>query len=677
MRGGLGAALVLLMASAVGAGALAQGGRGSEAPDRPAPRTDPNSRIAHEQLLEKARSGQIDLYFAGDSITRRWGATDYPEFLAHFRRTFHGWNAANFGWGGDQTQHILWRLENGELDDVDPKVVVLLGGTNNVGRAMPPGGDDDKAAGIARGIAAIVESVQARAPEATVILMAVFPRNDNMAVLSTIAKINERIEKLADGDRVRFLDINDRLADAQGRLRDGMSPDGLHLALPGYEVWADALRPLLLGLLGPPAAEDYAPPPTGDPSAAGRGRAQAQPTPPPTSPPTSGPAEDGTPAWFLQGSFPDPGGNTSVDADGTVTVLPRGRGRGAAPPPSGVERLPPTPFCDGAPLCGNRLTPGRQELQRVQFEQTLGYEFTYPYVLPPGRDGVITGGVPAVALDSKSNLWVFQRKPPGSSQLFKFGPDHELILEIAPDVIGYQEKAHGMAVDREDNVWIVDTNGASVVKLSPEGELLMTIGERGRRGDWDEGRGLRRLWQPVMLAFAPNGDIYIGQGHANESPNDAGSNDPENNVGAARVLHLDRNGRFVNQWYGNSVGQGKFDSVHGLAIDPTNGDVWIGDREQYRIVVYNSAGQFLRTMQMRNLVCALQFDAHGNPWMASGQDGQFLKLDRNGKVLGAVGNGMGIERGQFIEASYWVFDEDNNLYAGDTSVGRVTKMIAP
>jgi hypothetical protein len=388
--------------------------------------------------------------------------------------------------------------------------------------------------------------------------------------------------------------------------------------------------------------------------------------------PTSGPAENGTPAWFLKGSFPDPTGNTSVDREGNVTVIRGGRGGAAPSSTASAAPLPPTPGCSRSPLCGNRVTPGRQSLQRVQFEQTLGYAFTYPYVLPPG-----TGGVPAVALDSRGHLWVFQRKPAGMSQLFKFDGTHRLVLEVAPDVIGYQDKAHGMAVDRDDNVWIVDTSGATVMKVSPDGKLLLTIGERGRRGDWDEARGLRRLWQPVMLAFAPNGDIFIAQGHANESPNDAGSDDRENNVGAARVLHLDRTGRFVNQWYGNSVGQGKFDSVHGLAIDPTNGDVWIGDREQYRIVVYNSAGQFLRTMQMRNLVCALQFDAQGNPWMASGQDGQFLKLNRQGKVLGAIGNGMGIGRGEFIEASYWVFDAQNNLYAGDTSVGRVTRMVAP
>jgi len=82
-------------------------------------------------------------------------------------------------------------------------------------------------------------------------------------------------------------------------------------------------------------------------------------------------------------------------------------------------------------------------------------------------------------------------------------------------------------------------------------------------------------------------------------------------------------------------------------------------------------------MRMRNLVCALYFDSKVNPWMATGQDGQFLKLDRSGKVLGAIGNGMGIGPGQFIEASYWVMDKDDNLYAGDTSVGRITMMVAP
>jgi hypothetical protein len=394
------------------------------------------------------------------------------------------------------------------------------------------------------------------------------------------------------------------------------------------------------------------------------------------SPPTEGPASGGSPAWFLQGSFPDPTGRTIVDPSGHVTVPPRSSdgGRGGtttavAAPPSVVGE---TPGCRRSPLCGNRLGRARQSLQRVQWKQTLGYTFTYPYVLPPGF-----GGVPAVALDSKGNLWAFQRADAGKPQLFKFDPNHKLILQVGPDAIGYQDKAHGMAVDAEDNVWITAANGATVMKISSDGKLLLTIGQRGRRGDWDEAKQQRLLWQPVMIAFAPNGDVYIGEGHANESPNDTDSDDPVNNLGAARIIRLDKNGKFINQWYGNEVGQGKFSSAHGLAVDPTNGDVWIGDREEYRIVVYTGDGKFLKTMQMKNLVCALYFDSRGQPWMASGQDGQFVKLDRDGRVLGAIGNGMGIGPGQFIEASYWSMDRQDNLYAGDTSVGRITKMVAP
>ena len=315
---------------------------------------------------------------------------------------------------------------------------------------------------------------------------------------------------------------------------------------------------------------------------------------------------------------------------------------------------------------------GSRDRQRVQWKQTMGYTYTYPYTLPEG-----IGGVPSVALDSKGNLWVFKRSPAGTAQLYEFGPDHKLIRTVGDDVIGHAYKAHGMTVDPNDNVWICDATLATVKEMSPDGKLLKTIGVSGHRGDWDEAKGQRLLWQPVMIAFAPAGDMYIAEGHANESPNDTDSPDPTNVAGAARILHFDKDGKFINQWYGDNMGPGKFYNSHAIAIDPKNGNVWIGDREEYRIVVYTADGKFLRTLSMRNLVCALNFDREGNPWMASGQDGQFLKLDQNGRVVGAIGNGMGIGPGQFIEASYWVFDKNDDLYAGDTSVGRITVMVAP
>jgi len=238
--------------------------------DQPVARTDQNSVTAHAQLLEKTKKGTIDIYFEGDSITRRWGATDYPDFLANWKQNFFGWNAANFGWGADTTQNILWRLQNGELDGVNPKVIVLLAGTNNVGNRAVAGTDEARAADISRGIKAIVDTMRAKAPKATIILMGILPRNDNMAAMPVINRINENLAKFADGKTVRYLNINLRLADRNDVLLDGMMADRLHLTLKGYQVWADALKPIFAELLGPPAKEDHAPPPTGDPSAAAR-----------------------------------------------------------------------------------------------------------------------------------------------------------------------------------------------------------------------------------------------------------------------------------------------------------------------------------------------------------------------------------------------------------------------
>lgn len=241
-------------------------GRGGSAPplDQPSPRRDPNSKLAHEQLLEKAKQGGIDIYFVGDSITRRWGATDYPQLLANWNTNFFGWNAADFGWGADGVEHILWRLENGELDGVNPKIIVVLAGINNVGRF--PGGDE-KVENITRGLKAIVRVCQEKAPNATIILTALFPRNDNMAVIPTINQINDNLAHMADGKKIRYLNVNDKLADKDGKLYEGMSVDRLHPTLKGYQIWADGLKPIFTEILGPPAKTDHAPPPTGDPSA--------------------------------------------------------------------------------------------------------------------------------------------------------------------------------------------------------------------------------------------------------------------------------------------------------------------------------------------------------------------------------------------------------------------------
>jgi lysophospholipase L1-like esterase len=243
-----------------------------ERADQPVARTDANSQLAHQQLLAKRTQGKIDLYFIGDSITRRWGASDrqYADLLRNWNDNFKGWNAADFGWGADKTQNMLWRLQHGELDGVNPKVIVLLAGTNNIGKVSPADESDTeaRAAETVRGVAAVLKELRTRAPHATVILTGITPRNDNIRVMPIVDAANRGIAQLADGHRVRYININANLVDAHGVLLPEMTVDGLHPTVKAYQLWADALKPILVERLGPKAQHDQAPPPTGDPSAA-------------------------------------------------------------------------------------------------------------------------------------------------------------------------------------------------------------------------------------------------------------------------------------------------------------------------------------------------------------------------------------------------------------------------
>ena len=130
-------------------------------------------------------------------------------------------------------------MENGELYGLNPKVIVILAGINNVGTI--PGGDV-KVENITRGLKALVSACQQKAPNATLILTALFPRNDNLAVMPTINRINDNLAQMADGKRVRYLNVNDKLADKDGKLFEGISKDKLHPSLKGYQIWADGLK---------------------------------------------------------------------------------------------------------------------------------------------------------------------------------------------------------------------------------------------------------------------------------------------------------------------------------------------------------------------------------------------------------------------------------------------------
>jgi lysophospholipase L1-like esterase len=192
----------------------------------------------HRELLEQAKRGNIDLLFLGDSITQAWSKDVWNRFYGERR-------AANFGIGGDRTQHVLWRIQNGELDGISPKVVVLMIGTNNASSSTP----DE----IAQGITAIVQEVRRRLPQAQLLVLGLFPREQKHGgVRERLKVVNEQIAKLDDRAHVRFLDIGKAFLNDDDTISREIMPDFLHLTRRGYRIWAEAMEPTLWAMLDEP-----------------------------------------------------------------------------------------------------------------------------------------------------------------------------------------------------------------------------------------------------------------------------------------------------------------------------------------------------------------------------------------------------------------------------------------
>jgi lysophospholipase L1-like esterase len=204
-----------------------------DTPTTPAPREGAWMEM-HNAFLKRAQMGEIDLLFLGDSITQGWN----PGGKAVWERFYGPRKAANFGIGGDRTQHVLWRLDHGEVDGIHPKVVVLMIGTNNL--------DSDAPNEIADGVTAIVKSLRSKLPETRVLLLGIFPRDENpSARRERLKSVNMRIAKLDDGKMVKYLDIGKHFLNDDGTLSKEVMPDFLHLSSRGYRIWADAIEPTL------------------------------------------------------------------------------------------------------------------------------------------------------------------------------------------------------------------------------------------------------------------------------------------------------------------------------------------------------------------------------------------------------------------------------------------------
>lgn len=205
----------------------------------PAPR-DGNWMKRHESMNARVAKGNVDLVFIGDSITQGWEGRG----KAVWSKFYGDRNAVNLGIGGDRTQHVLWRLDNGNLEGISPKVAVVMIGTNNSGRNKPTE--------IAEGVTAIIHSLREKTPETKILLLATFPRGANAddAKRQANETSNAIVKKLADNKNVFYLDIGDKFLADDGTLSKEIMPDLLHLSEQGYTIWAESIEPTLVELIG-------------------------------------------------------------------------------------------------------------------------------------------------------------------------------------------------------------------------------------------------------------------------------------------------------------------------------------------------------------------------------------------------------------------------------------------
>jgi lysophospholipase L1-like esterase len=215
----------------------------THATTRPVPR-EGGWKQMHEAFLKRAKQGDVDLIFLGDSITQGWDGLNAegqgPRQV--WDRYYGPRKAANFGIGGDRTEHVLWRLDHGEVDGIKPKVVVLMIGTNNIHADTP--------AEIADGITAIIERLRSKLPDTRILLLGIFPRSQKPdATRDRVNAVNARIARLDDGKYVDYLDIGRHFLNEDGTIPQDVMPDFLHLTRKGYTIWADAIEPTLWRML--------------------------------------------------------------------------------------------------------------------------------------------------------------------------------------------------------------------------------------------------------------------------------------------------------------------------------------------------------------------------------------------------------------------------------------------
>jgi hypothetical protein len=275
----------------------------------------------------------------------------------------------------------------------------------------------------------------------------------------------------------------------------------------------------------------------------------------------------------------------------------------------------------------------------------------------PVPDAAAMGASSDVAFDSKGHLYVLSRGP---KPLTEFDENGKFVRAFGD---GLFTRSHGIRIDSDGNIWATDVGAHTVMKISPQGQVLLTLGTKGKAGEWNETAGSQLFNEPNDIVIGANGDLFITQGH---TPG-AGKGDP-------RVLKFDKNGKFIKSWGGKGTEPGKFDVAHGIAID-AKGLLWVTDRENQRIQIFDQDGKYIREVKYAGLPCSLDIGKQ-YIYMVNGFAGQLLRMDLDGKVLAAVGKpGAAGTWGEFGEAHFIAVSPKGEIYVADSVNRAVQKFV--
>jgi DNA-binding beta-propeller fold protein YncE len=275
------------------------------------------------------------------------------------------------------------------------------------------------------------------------------------------------------------------------------------------------------------------------------------------------------------------------------------------------------------------------------------------FTLPAGAN---FGAVSGVAINSRGNIFVLNR---GRTPLMEFDSSGKYLRSIGDGL--FSDRAHGLRIDAEDNIWAADGGSHIVIKLSPQGRVLLVLGVKGSSGAEFHFANpqLRLLDEPNDMAISRTGEIFVVQNHGGK--------------GEHRVVKFDKDGNPLKTWGKKGKGPGEFDVPHSIAID-AQGLLYVADRGNGRIQVFDADGNYIRETAHPGTPCGLHFSADGNLYLAHGHTGQVMKLDSAGKVLGVTGRqGKGL--GEYGEAHNIAVSRKGDIYIADTLNWRVQKLV--